>query len=210
MADWVERAWLQRYLDRRLTESENAWFETYVLDKHELLAEIDADTHLSAALHAAPARVIEAAVATPATGTPARAGRRRGLALVASLLAGFALAWLLRGTMGNNAGDSLMVDPTRVVFDTTRGVEVDVRIQNAASASPWAVVDVAVPWNATEISVTRPHSGPQPLSPSVDGFVTFIVVRDALSSKDPPVLRYVVNGVRFERRLGVPNQDPQR
>jgi hypothetical protein len=50
MPEWLEDAWLGRYLDRLLTEEETHWFEQYVLDKHRLLSLIDADTRLRKAL----------------------------------------------------------------------------------------------------------------------------------------------------------------
>jgi anti-sigma factor RsiW len=43
---WMETAWLVRYLDRELSDDEAVAFEAYVLDKPELLAQIEADTNL--------------------------------------------------------------------------------------------------------------------------------------------------------------------
>jgi len=50
MNAWLEQAWLTRYLDRQLASDEVTWFEAYALDKPELLAMIDADTHFRDAL----------------------------------------------------------------------------------------------------------------------------------------------------------------
>ena len=64
---WLERVWLARYLDRTLDEDEIARFEAYVLDKPELLGEIDADTALRDSLAAASPQALAAGVATDAT-----------------------------------------------------------------------------------------------------------------------------------------------
>jgi hypothetical protein len=55
MAPWLERAWLMRYLDRQLGSDEQAWFEGYLLDKPELLDQLEADTALRDAVGAQPA-----------------------------------------------------------------------------------------------------------------------------------------------------------
>ncbi len=52
LATWLEDAWLERYLDRELTDAETAWFEAYMLDKPRLIAAIDSDTSLRDGLHA--------------------------------------------------------------------------------------------------------------------------------------------------------------
>ena len=36
MADWLESAWLARYLDRQLAGDEQAWFEAYLLTRPKL------------------------------------------------------------------------------------------------------------------------------------------------------------------------------
>ncbi|HEX7915622.1 hypothetical protein [Rudaea sp.] len=46
LAAWLETAWLERYLDRQLSAEEVAWFETYVIDKPDLLQKIDMDSDL--------------------------------------------------------------------------------------------------------------------------------------------------------------------
>ena len=52
MAAWLEQAWTVRYLNRGLSGEEVTWFESYVLDKPELLATIESDTRLRDALAA--------------------------------------------------------------------------------------------------------------------------------------------------------------
>jgi hypothetical protein len=95
------------------------------------------------------------------------------------------------------------VDPTRLVFDATQPDGASTRVHNARSPSPWAVVEVQLPWNATEVVVMRPHSSPQPLNPSIDGVATFIVLRDALYARSPTLLRYNVSGTPIEHRIAL-------
>jgi hypothetical protein len=62
MKAWLEQAWLSRYMDRDLSSEETTWFESYALDKPELLAMIETDTHLRDAVAAnAPARTVQEA-----------------------------------------------------------------------------------------------------------------------------------------------------
>lgn len=53
MSAWLEQAWLIQYLDRQLAGEEAQWFETYAMERRELLATIEADTRLRDALAAA-------------------------------------------------------------------------------------------------------------------------------------------------------------
>ena len=53
MSAWLEQAWLIQYLDRQLAGEEAQWFETYAMERQELLATIEADTRLRDALAAA-------------------------------------------------------------------------------------------------------------------------------------------------------------
>ena len=53
MSAWLEQAWLIRYLDRQLAGEEAQWFESYAMERRELLATIEADTRLRDALAAA-------------------------------------------------------------------------------------------------------------------------------------------------------------
>jgi hypothetical protein len=53
MSTWLEQAWLIRYLDRQLAGEEAQWFETYAMERREVLATIEADTRLRDALAAA-------------------------------------------------------------------------------------------------------------------------------------------------------------
>ncbi len=50
MPNWLERAWMDRYLDRELTDEERNWFEAYLLDRPQLIEELEADEAVREAL----------------------------------------------------------------------------------------------------------------------------------------------------------------
>lgn len=54
MTPWLEQAWLRRYLDGGLDPGEVEAFEIYLLDKPCLLADVEADNQLRAAIAADP------------------------------------------------------------------------------------------------------------------------------------------------------------
>lgn len=93
MAAWLESAWLARYLERGLDPAENDWFEAYLLDKPALLAAVDADNTLRAALASERSTFERGGKDAAAAGAvaSARAPQRqwpRWAALAATLVAG--------------------------------------------------------------------------------------------------------------------------
>jgi hypothetical protein len=69
MTEWLEQAWLDRYLARQLKPEENDWFEAYMLDKTELLEQVEVDSDLRHAFLASSAG--EDSAATPGATPPA-------------------------------------------------------------------------------------------------------------------------------------------
>jgi hypothetical protein len=67
MTPWLEAAWLQRYLERRLDAEETAWFEAYLMDKPELVDRLEADSDLRDGL----AEASRGAAAATGRGVPA-------------------------------------------------------------------------------------------------------------------------------------------
>ena len=53
MSAWLDQAWLIQYLDRQLAGEEAQWFESYAMERPDLLATIETDTRLRDALAAA-------------------------------------------------------------------------------------------------------------------------------------------------------------
>lgn len=60
---WLERAWMDRYLARELTEPESDWWEAYILAHPHLAAELEADEAVRAHTVAAGAALTAAASA---------------------------------------------------------------------------------------------------------------------------------------------------
>ena len=187
---WLERAWLARYLERALDEDEVARFEAYVLDKPELLREIDADTAVRDSLAAASPQAWAAGTETAAAetvtatktrhGAPARRSRLPWFAAAASLLLGLALGQRL----GSDGAAPVQASPGRVVFDTLRGEGLKPRWDTAAAdQTGLLIVDVAVAADAHRISARLPDGRELELRPSAEGFATFIAPRALLVGK---------------------------
>lgn len=223
MTAWLEQVWTVRYLDRQLTGEEATWFEAYALDKPDLLAMIEADTRLRDALAAdasmrhkdrsidresrqggatgdAPRGVGEATPIAHAQESPeARASRNRPapawLAMAATLVLGLGLGWVgTRSSAPRNAVPRLVASPTRIIYDTMRGEPTAPRVEHADSNSPYVLVELAVPPGAENITLKMGDAPEQKLTPSPDGFVSFLVDRDAVVRGSKASVRYSRSG----------------
>ena len=204
---WLERVWLARYLDRTLDEDEIARFEAYVLDKPELLGEIDADTALRDSLAAASPQALAAGIAADATisdgvkpgaATPPRRSLMPWFAAAASLLLGLALGQRLVG----DGSAQVQASPGRVVFDTLRGEGLKPRWEAAATEqTSLLIVDVAVVSDAQKITARLPDGRELELRPSSEGFATFVAPRALLAGKTVQLSVTGADGQRHERTL---------
>lgn len=97
-------------------------------------------------------------------------------------------------------------DPARLVLDLTRDGDLCFELHRGAWASPWAVVQAQLPHDALDVVALRPDAGAQPLLPSAEGVVAFILQREALRACPPTMLVYTVAGRRVERSLAVPTE----
>jgi hypothetical protein len=97
-------------------------------------------------------------------------------------------------------------DPARLVFDLTRDGDLGIELHRGAWASPWAVVEAQLPHDALDVVALRPDASAQPLLPSAEGVVAFILQREALRACPPTTLCYTVAGRRVERRLALPGE----
>ncbi|MCB1601941.1 MAG: hypothetical protein R3F18_06265 [Lysobacterales bacterium] len=59
MPAWLERAWMDRYLDRELDDDERNWFEAYMLDRPQLIEELEADEAVRAAVPSLPSEAAD-------------------------------------------------------------------------------------------------------------------------------------------------------
>jgi hypothetical protein len=222
MTAWLERAWLVQYLDRQLSGEENAWFESYSMDKPDLLAGIESDTRLRDALAAdATARHTERSAARGSrqggAAHPARVRTRlfsfpttrtfpaRQLALAASFVAALGLGWIGSAAFdGARRPAEVIADPTRLIYDTMRGEAMPPRIEHAGSRSPFVVVEFAVPPSASGIVLKSDHLRDQTLTPSPDGFVSFVVPRTYLTESSDAQIEYRLDGADVHKPLRFP------
>lgn len=207
LSDWLERAWLQRYLERQLSDAETEWFEMYVLDKPHLIAEIEADNDLRDGLALAPNASGADASAPTAEGSGNGGSapfRWPHMAWAASVVAAMGLGALLAGPLssGSSAPSELIVaSPMRVVFDTLRGVESPPLVHAGAADSDYVLVEVGLPPDATDVVLHMEGHEPIPLVVSPDGFASFLVGRGGLRAGHMPRIDYASAGAARSRAL---------
>jgi len=187
MAAWLESAWLARYLDRALTDSETIWFETYVLDKPDLLTMIEGDTQLRDALVSRSGSMDADSARTSGANTDllrsmrARMPQARTWTRIAATFV-FGLGIGLVGVRWRDGFVEIQVipSPTRITFDTMRGIASAPIVEAAGSASSFVLVEVPVPPAATDV-VLIAHGRQIPLAVSRDGFASFLFPRKNIS-----------------------------
>lgn len=199
LSAWLEQAWLDRYLERRLDADESAWFEAYVLDKPHLLRAIELDTDLRDGM----------AVATPAASAPdgaerATAPRRslpRWVALAATLVMGLGLGWIGTGLQDRGIGTGI-ASPPHIVFDTLRGESQAARADGGGGDV--VLVDIAVPAAATQVTLQLAPQRLLALRVGPDGFATAIVPAALARPGTSAELRYRDGGTDVIRTLQWP------
>jgi hypothetical protein len=223
MSHWLEDAWMDRYLERRLTDAESEWFEAYLLTRPRLVARLEADNDLreglaaagnaSASAPAAPAGTDPSVgrTANPNDGRVAPLPRSRhtfaisGFALAASVAIAAVLGALTVTRFG--AGSAAPVDafaiasPPRVVFDTMRGEASDAVLHAGNPASRYVLVEVSLPAAARDAVFVGSDGRELSVSAGVDGFASVLVPAAGLVGAAPPRLRYSVDGRAVERVL---------
>ncbi|HEY6942198.1 hypothetical protein [Dokdonella sp.] len=186
MAAWLESAWLARYLDRQLEGEELAWFEAYLLDKPELVEAVEVDAGLRNSLS------VDRALFRPQRSRRALEGLRKiSISVTASLVLGASAGWFARG-VGDGDAPAIMPNPARMLFDTFRGLSVVPELDESDPQSPFVLIEVSVPPEARQVVLIAGEQSPMRLVGSSDGFVSFLVRRDATPSR--LVLRYEING----------------
>jgi hypothetical protein len=128
-----------------------------------------------------------------------RAARTRGappwLAMAATLVLGVGLGWVgTRSLAPRGAAPEIVANPTRIIFDTMRGEPAPPRVEHAESTSPYVLIDVAVPPGAEHITLRWPGAAEQQLTPSPDGFVTFIAHRKEMGKPTDVRIAYMIEG----------------
>jgi hypothetical protein len=221
MPHWLEDAWMDRYLERRLADDESAWFEAYVLSRPRLVARLEADNDLRDGLAAnasvAATGAMESAVQTRAAGhqRPEPDGRvaKRPAARHTFAISGFALAasvavagligalTALQFPPGADAGAVAIASPPRVVFDTMRGAASDAVLHPGDSTSRYVLIEVSLPAAATDAVFVGADGRSLAVTPGVDGFASVLVPSAGLVGAAAPRLRYDIDGRQVERVL---------
>lgn len=205
MNAWLERAWLQNYLERGLDDEESAWFEAYVLDKPELLKAIETDTDLrdGLAVVAAERSSVGAASAAPRRES---SGMPQLFALAATLVVGIGVG-LFVPRSAPDGGSQLTANPARIVYDTMRGEAVAPQFEPAAVAkASMFLVEVAVPSDAAAVQVRIGDRPPQSLRLASDGFVSFLVPAPLARSIGRARVEYERDGQRHQLDVSFPTQ----
>jgi hypothetical protein len=119
----------------------------------------------------------------------------RWFALAASLLAGVGVGWI--GTQSlpqRSSALEIVASPTRIIYDTMRGEETPPRVEHADSQSAYVLVEAAVPPGAEHIVLKIGAAPEQTLTPSPDGFVSFLTERKNIALKTPASITYLLPG----------------
>jgi hypothetical protein len=121
------------------------------------------------------------------------------LATAASLLIGVGLgAGWVATRAPSDAVPAVIASPTRIIYDTMRGTETLPRIEHADSTSPFALIEVAVPPGAENITLNMTGTPAQVLSAAPDGFVSFIVNKHAFAGSADTRVDYDLRGRRTQ------------
>lgn len=223
MPRWLEDAWMERYMERRLSEAESEWFEAYLLTRPRLVARLEADNDLRDGLAAAGDTAMSAPGASaasaarlsgtngsidrPATRTPASRPTFAisGFALAASVAVAAVLGALTVARFGTGSGASAetlaIASPPRVVFDTMRGEASDAVLHAGNPASRYVLIEVSLPASVATAQFVGADGLTLPVSPGVDGFASVLVPSVALVGAAAPRLRYSIDGREVERVL---------
>lgn len=194
MPSWMEEAWMQRYLDRDLTQEESNWFEAYCLDREHLMAAIEVDTQLRD-LMARHGGVLAVPVRRPSP--------HPVLAKAAALVTAVALGAVLTASL--QPGIAPEGNVTRVVYDTLRGESAAPHVDHPESTSRQVVVDLAVPADAQDVALSFDGGKVTHLSVSAEGFVSAVLPRDTFE-RSVLTLSYARDGQPVTRILSKPNQ----
>jgi hypothetical protein len=222
MPHWLEDTWMDRYLERRLTDEESAWFEAYLLTRPRLVARLEADNDLRDAMQSASGAA--AAAPAPARGTvgsdhdgidrsitsapaPRRMIAMSGFALAASVAIAALIGALTATRFGTGADTGAtaatlaIASPPRVVFDTMRGAASDAVLHAGNPASRYVLIEVSLPASVSSAQFVGADGKTLPVSPGVDGFASVLVPSAGLVGTAAPRLRYSVDGREVERVL---------
>jgi hypothetical protein len=192
MSDWLEQAWLVRYLNRQLTAAEAAAFEAYMLDRPGLLDQVEADTALRDAVALDEAESASSMMSSgAASGNPGDrstsdqmrqpGSNGRWVLSAASIVFALVIGWSL--PRGSSDAERYVAAPPRVLYETTRGAaDASIDLVPGAVVGDIFIADIAVPVGATVQSASVQFEGETFELPSAsvsnEGFVTYVLPID--------------------------------
>jgi hypothetical protein len=187
LAPWLERAWLERYLERELEPSEVEWFEAYALERPGLVAQIEIDNDLRDGLEmsetARDVRIV--------TSSKRRIRLNVGVASwAAALLIGFSLGHY---AFVQKSDQSFVANPVHILVDTRRGTTESIDDRTFADATHF-VVDIALPDDVKTAQARLKNGRVVPLSVSNDGFAAIFVEKRGLGELSDAILTFTTRG----------------
>jgi hypothetical protein len=95
----------------------------------------------------------------------------------------------------------IIVGSTRLVLDTLRGAGTPESADGADVESPYVLVEIAVPPDASQISIEVAGMTRRGLTVSAEGFVSFLLSRDIRDTAQTGTISYVSRGERVDQSL---------
>lgn len=173
MAPWLEQAWMERYLNRELTEDESDWFEAYLLDRPSLLPHLMSDRLLAEA------------------GRKSFKGNWRKTALAAT--AAIAMICISAFLMTGSYRSSIEI-PEEILVDFTRG---DSRsaLSPSTQGRKWVLITLLVPNDTVAVEVLAGDEERR-LIIDQDGYVSFLLPRSRFEDGFEVIIRTSKNEIR--------------
>jgi len=135
-----------------------------------------------------------------------RAGLPMAPAMAAALLAGVGVGALTVPSYRPRNPPFVVLNPTRVVFETMRGEDAPPRVKVAGADSRYVLIEMQVPREADHIELNMGDTSPTALVRSTDGLVTFLADRKTLAATPEANVSYVASGRTQVRPVVIPSR----
>ena len=127
-------------------------------------------------------------------------------AMAAALLAGVGVGVLTGQTYRARNASLVVLNPTRVVYETMRGEAALPRVELAGEDSRYVLVEMQLPREADHIELNIGDTSPTALVRSTDGVVTFLADRKTLAATPDANVSYVASGRTQVRPVVIPSR----
>ncbi len=130
------------------------------------------------------------------------AQRTSWLGLAAALVLGLGVGGIAMRVATPPRGADLVANPTSIIYDTMRGgAAKDSRVEHGDGTSPLVLIEVAVPPGAQNITLHIDDEADQALTPSRDGFVSFLLPRELVQQHKLATVSYALTGGSGKRSI---------